>query len=180
MFLEGIRKKAGRFLLRRKLRKLKRKKQFVNLAEARTVGILFQPAVNDSFEPVNEFVARLRAEGKEVFVIGYVDDEKVPDFLLLRKGYQFFCRNDLNWYLLPEPEFVNDFIKKDIDLLVNLSFDDLLPLDYINSLSRARFKSGRFIKDNETTDFSIDVRDKRDIKYLIEQISHYLQVINRK
>ncbi|TVR73231.1 MAG: hypothetical protein EA408_05160 [Marinilabiliales bacterium] len=180
MFLERIRKRTGMFLLGRKLRKLRRNKQFVNLADAGSVGILFQPAATGSFDAVHEFVRRLEGEGKKVFVLGYVDDEKVPDQLLLRKSYQFFCRGDLDWYFRPKPEFVNEFIDREVDILMNLSFDDIFPLEYVHALSRARFKTGRFRENNDRTDLSIDVRNSRNTEYLIEQITHYLHVINRK
>ncbi len=180
-FLEGLRKKAASVILRYNIRKVNRRKQFMNLSDVRTVGVLFSPSENNGFGPVHEFIRQLSREGKQVYAIGYIDKNAVPDNFLLRQGYNFLCRHDLNWFFRPEADFVNDFIERELDLLVNLSFEDYLPLDYIHSLSRARFKTGRFrVDDNETTDLAIDVRNKRDTKYLIEQIIHYLQIINRK
>lgn len=179
-FLEGIREKTGCFVLRRKVRGLSRERQFINLSDAANVGIIFQQTDNQSFEAVRLFIKSLEAVGKKVFALGYVDSRKIPDFYLLRKGYNFFCQEDLNWYFRPGAAVVNDFLEKEFDLVINLCIDNFFPVEYIYALSKARFRAGKFISGSEYSDLSIDIKDSRDINYLIGQITHYLSIINSK
>ncbi len=180
VFLKEIRKRTGRFILGWKVRRRSRNRQFVNLAEIMTVGVIFQATDNKDFESVNEFIKELKAEGKEISVIGYIESEKIPDSYLLRKGYQFFCTKQLNWYYSPKLPFIDDFIEKEFDLLINLSLDNLFPLYYLFALSKARLKAGKHFDSSEYSDLSIDIKNRRDVRYLTEQITHYLKIINQK
>lgn len=179
-FLKGIRKKTGRFILRQKIRRSSRSKEFINLEDATTIGVLFHQRDYKSFESIQKFLKKLAEQGKQVFAIGYIGMKDIPQEYLLKKGFNFFCLKDLNWYYKPEPDFVEDFIKSDFDLLINLSIDNVFPVDYIFALSNARFKTGKYTPGYEFADLSIDIKKSGDIDYLIMQISHYLTEINKK
>ena len=180
VFLQGIREKTGSFVLKRKVKGLSRERQFINLSDAVKVGILFQQTDNQSFESVRLFIRSLESEGKSIYALGYVDSGKIPDFYLLRKGYNFFCREDLNWYYRPDGPAVNDFLIKEFDLVINLCIDSFFPVEYIYALSKAKFRAGRFIGGSEYSDLSIDIKESRDMNYFIGQIIHYLRMINSK
>jgi hypothetical protein len=179
-FLKGIRRKAGNFILRRNIRKLSRNKRFINLEDVNTIGVVFSLKDNDGFESINELLKELTARKKQIFAIGYIEKKKIPDHYLLRKGYNFFCMADLNWYFKPEPSFVSDFIEREFDLLINLSTDQAYPVEYIYALSKARFKTGKFFEGTDHSDLAIDTGQSRDTKYLAEQLTHYLQIINKR
>jgi hypothetical protein len=179
-FLTGIRKRLGYYILKRKLQGFSRRKEYINLEDAGTVGIIFHQTDNKSFETVQRFLKSLASEGKQIVAIGYIQSRKIPDFYLLRRGFNFFCVKDLNWYCRPEPEFAKEFMHREFDILINLSMDNLFPVEYIYALSRARFKAGKFTNGSGYTDLAIDIKESRDIEYLIENISHYLRLINKK
>jgi hypothetical protein len=179
-FLQGIRKKIGYFIFSRKITGLSRKKQFINLADAGTVGIVFHQTDDKNFTAIQDFLKSLSAEGKQISAIGYIDSQKIPDFYLLRKGFNFFCTEDLNWFFHPEPAFVNDFIEREFDILINLSIDNVFPVEYIYALSKAKFKTGKFRNGSTYADLAIDIKDNRDVSYLIQHITHYLRIINKK
>lgn len=166
--------------LRRRVNKLSRNREFVNIKDAETVGILFQPVDDKSFETVKLFLKSLTEEGKQIFAIGYVDSPKIPDFYLLRKGINFFCKHDLSLFFRPEPVFVDDFIEREFDLLINLSVDNLYPLEYIYALSKAKFKAAKSLNGSDHSDLTIDIKTNRDVEFLIQQITHYLSLINKK
>ncbi len=179
-FLQGIRNKIGYFIIKRKVRNLSRNKEFINIADAGKVGVLFKQTDEENFEAVQDCVRMLAEGGKQVFVIGYVDSKEIPDFYLLRKGFNFFCRNDINWYGIPQPAFVNDFIEREFDLLIDLSLDNVFPIDYIFAISKARFKTGEYAVRAEHADLSIDTGLNRNVGYLTQQIYHYLSILNKK
>ncbi len=180
VFLKEIRKKIGGFILGRKFRGLSRNRQFINLADISLVGVIFQPTRKQDFESVNEFIKELKAEGKQIFAIGYLESEEIPDSYLLRKGYHFFCTKELNWYFRPESPFIDDFLEREFDLVINLSLETLFPVDYIFALSKARLKAGKYFDNSEYSDISIDIKNSCDVRYLAEQITHYLKIINKK
>lgn len=179
-FFRGIRKKTGYYVLKRQIRSLSRERVFLNLADVRSIGVLFMKTDNKDFEVVQSFVRSLREDGKDVFAIGYVEAREIPDFYLLRRGFNFFCMHDLNWFYRPEPVFVSDFINREFDLLINLSIDNPFPLDFIYALSKARFKAGMLTDGYGHSDLAIDIKEKKDIEYLIQQLTHYLYIINKK
>jgi hypothetical protein len=179
-FLQGIRKKIGYFILNKKIPGLSRKKQFVNLSDAGTIGILFHQTDDESFAAVQDLLKSLASEGKQIAAIGYIDSKKIPDFYLLRKGFNFFCIDDLNWFFQPEPAFINDFIEREFDILINLSIDNRFPVEYIYALSKAKFKTGKYRNGSSHADLAIDIKDNRDVGYLIKHIIHYLRIINKK
>lgn len=180
IFFQGIRKKAGYFILRRKVRELSRNKEFINLAGVSAVGVIFNQTDEKNFEYVQEYVRTMAADGKQVFGIGYVNSKEIPDFYLLRNGFNFFCRKDINWYGIPQPVFVNDFIEREFDLLIDLSIDNIFPVEYIFSLSRAKFKTGHYAIRAQHADLSIDIGSSRDVGYLTKQINHYLGLLKKE
>ncbi len=146
----------------------------------RTVGIIFHQKNDASFDAVQGIIRELKETGKKVSVIGYIDANFIPEFYRIRKGFHFFCKQDINWYSIPEPAFVEDFIRERFDLLIDLSIEDHFPLEYIFALSTARFKAGKFVQGSDHADLSIDIGSNRDVFYLTQQIKHYLSLINTK
>ena len=179
-FLQGIRQKIGSYILEKKVNDLSRNKQFINLADSATIGIVFHQPDNGNFKAIQEFMKMLAAEGKQIAALGYIEGKNVPDFYLLRKGFNFFCDSDLNWFHQPEAGFVDDFVKREFDILINLSIDNSFPVEYIYALSNAKFKVGIYANGISHSDLVIDVKDNHDVDYLIGQITHYLRIINRK
>jgi len=172
-----IRKKAGRFVLRKKQKRLRRKRKVCNFKYAKSAGIIFHCDNSQMFEAVHNFVKQCTDQGKEVYAIGYVPEKKVPDNYLLRKSLRFFSLEDLNWYKKPTPSFVEDFINTQFDLLIDLSMSYSFPVEYIRALSIARFKTGKQFEENDHLDMSIVIKENRDIDYLVQHIVHYLNII---
>jgi hypothetical protein len=98
-----------------------------------------------------------------VSVLGYVDSKKLIDHYLYRKGFDFFSKNDLNWYYRPVSPLAMQFMDEPFDLLLNLSLEDHFPIHYITTLSQATFKAGRFFPTDESLDFMIDIEKENQM-----------------
>lgn len=178
-YFRNLRSKIGYYLLKSKVRTLDRKVQSVNLYSAKKAAVIFQPADQAAFEKVQKFIKLLNENGVSVTAVGYINEKKIPNIFLLRKGFLFYCLEDLNWYCKPAASFVNDFLNEPFDILIDLSLERNLPVDYLSYLSVASFKAGKHFENNHPFDLTIDVSKNNNIEYLIEQLQHYLSLINK-
>jgi len=159
--IENAKAYMGNRAINANLRNTRRELRSCNIHEAKTIGILFNATHQVSFEIVKELVKDLDTKKNEIEVLGYVDSKQLIDHYLYRKGFEFFTRNQLNWYYRPTHENVETFIKKPFDLLIDLSLDDPFPIRYILACSMAKFKAGRFSKENNHLDFMIDIEKEK-------------------
>jgi hypothetical protein len=95
-------------------------------------------------------------------VLGYVDSKKLIDHYLYRKGFDFFCKNDLNWYYKPVSSQTEKFINEPFDILINLSLEYQFPIHYVCSASKASFKTGRYSPTDTSLDFMIDIEKEKE------------------
>ena len=95
--------------------------------------------------------------------------------------YDFFNKKDLNWYYKPQNNYIKNFVKKEYDILINLSDSTCIPIKYLVASSIARFKVGKFEKDYDIYDLMIKLDKKEDtIEKLISEIAKYLNIINKE
>jgi hypothetical protein len=174
-----LRSKIGYALLNRKAKLVDRSVHAVHLYSAKKAAVIFQPTDQSSFEMVQKFIKSLKDEGADVTAVGFVREKKMPNIFLLRKGFVFFCYEDLNWYCKPIAPFVESFIKEKFDILIDLSLDRNLPVDYLSYLSKAGFKAGKHFEKGHPFDLTIDISKNNQLSYLIEQLQHYLSLINK-
>jgi hypothetical protein len=171
----------ARFVLRNKLKSQKRKKQLVNLEEAKTIGVLYVVSSERTFKIIKELIKTLSSHKRQVLTIGYVNRKEIPSYCVAANSGYYFNKNELNWLGMPKNDYLNKFIDQEIDILIDLSRDDIFVLDYITSLSRAKFKIGQFVE-NDKNRFDFMIKAKKDISFesFIDQILHYSMILKSK
>lgn len=174
---KGLKFKIGRFNLKNRLKHLHRNVKAHNFNTAKSVGILFSAPDEQSFGAIKDFLSYLSQKEIKVIALGYVPSKKIPQQYLMRKGINFYCNTDLNWYYKPKNEIINQFINQEFDILFDLSMNEYFTVNYVGSLSKASFKLGKQT-DNSYHDLVIDVNKNKTIDYLIEQIKHYVNILN--
>lgn len=174
---KSIKCKIGELNLRKRLKNLQRKVKTHNFITAKSVGILFSSPDEHSFNAIKDFLSFLSQKEIKVIALGYVPSKKIPQQFLLRKGINFYCNTDLNWYYKPKNEIVDQFMNQEFDILFDLSLNDYFTVNYVGSLSKATFKIGKQ-SDNAYPDLVIDINKNKSVDYLIEQIKHYLNILN--
>lgn len=177
--IRNIRTRIAYFLLAGKFRSVNRQIEAVNLSAAKKIAIVFQPSNQESFDLIRGFVKKLRERDIEVTAVGFIDAKQIPNIYLLRKGYHFFCRKDLNWYLRPKVLFVENFVHEEYDILIDLCLERNFPADYLTALSKARFKAGKHFPGSKLLDLGIDISKANRLDFLILQLEHYLDLINK-
>jgi hypothetical protein len=152
----------GNKSIRNYLKNKNREVKTCNIAEAKSIGILFNATHQISFEIVKALVKDLSTKKNKIDVLGFVDSKQLIDHYLYRKGFDFFTRSQLNWYYKPVVENVQKFIEKPYDILIDLSLDDPFPIHYIIACSQAKFKVGRYYEGQDCLDFMIDMEKEKE------------------
>lgn len=176
--LKNLRKSFGRYLLRKKSKALKRNVIAHNFSTAKTAGVLFYITDDNSFDYIKEFLNFLKSNNIQVVALGYINSTKTPEELLIRQNINIINKQDLKWNSIPKGEIVDQFINKDLDLLFDLSLKNSFALKYISSLSKASFKISIESNYHNSSDLMINIKKDESLKYFIEQIKHYLGIIN--
>ena len=154
-----------------------------NLAHCVKVGIVYFAEDEKAHMDVRNYVKKMKDELglHKIQCLGYFDGKELPFHLHAKLNFDAFCQKDLNWYRIPGGNTVNNFIAEEHDVLIDLTMDDHLPLQYIVAKSRARFKVGRFTEANKRfLDMMIDTAGAHSLPQLIANIDRYLLMINRK
>ena len=174
-----FRTKTGKAVLRKLQAKRVRRRKVFNFKTAQKIGIVFDATNPNHFNAVYGFYKELLGERKEVFMLGFVDSNEVPEKYLFKKNLFIFTRKDVNWVYKPKNTDAIRFINKEFDILIDLTLEYYFILDYIISLSLARFKVGRFHDERADYDMMIHMKDGLTIEYFVNQVKHYLERINR-
>jgi len=146
----------------------------MKLADAAEIGILFDASDPDKVSLVNNFADSLKKQKIRIVMLGFYDTPKRA----INFNFAYFNRKDVNWFLEPRGDTVRDFISKKFDVLINAYLEESLPLEYVSALSKSSFRIGMY--DAEKTyayDFMVDVKKERDLKHLLDQYKHYLEMM---
>ena len=174
VLFKRYRTRVYNFILNRKLKKLRNKHETCTYLNASSVAVLFDGSKPENMEPVKRYCQSLRNQNKKAYMLCYIEKERPNEAL----SFDFLTRKNLNWFFIPDNSKTDDFIKRQFDLLINLSTEECLPLEYLSALSKSVYRIGRYIPDKTFCfDFMINLNGKNDVNYLIKEIEHYLRII---
>ena len=140
--LEDFKHKIGQWVFQRDLRTNKRLKEVSNLEKAKSIGILYNATNQEQILKIKPFVKYFFELRKDVKALGYVNKKMLDNCHIPKLNYDFFYQKDLNWYYKPQNYIIDNFIKKEYDILINLSDSSCIPIKYLVASSVARFKIG--------------------------------------
>jgi hypothetical protein len=150
------------------------KRTITNLADAHSVGIIYDSSDPDHDITITKFAEMLRNKGKKVDIIAYINDKKVD-----HKGdIEVFNPKAVNWYGVPLDDRVSAFCNKPFDLLICALLKESKPLEYIAYLSKAKYRIGPF--DEQKTycyDLMIEMGANSGLDYLLQQMIYFLEKI---
>ncbi len=175
---KNIQEKVGRFWLNKEARRLKRNVKAFSIEKASTIGVIYNATNRDDAETVKKFVQYLKEERKDVLSLGFIDSKDSSDVVKPHLNYTYFDKGNLSRSFIPKGDEVQSFINKPFSILIDLNTEACFPIEYISSLSIAKFKVGTkgFYRD-DVCDLIIDIEENRELKFFIIQIKHYLKMI---
>ena len=154
-----------------------------NLTQAVKVGIIYLVADEKAHEQVRNYVKKIKEEIgiTKIMALGYFDQKEPPYYLHAKLNFDAICLKDLNWYRIPQGNTVQNFMAEEYEIIIDLTMEDRLPTQYIMAKSRARFKVGRWSESNKRIlDMMIDMAGSRSLPQFIQQVHHYLMMVNAK
>lgn len=180
-FFSDLKDKIGGFILNNKIKKHKRETVFNNFKTAKSVAILFNAAQQDTYLAARNFIADLRKRDLYIKALGHVNTTEAIEYFDPTKhdNIQFFSIKNNNWHNMPLAPCIKEFLRDDYDILINLCMEDSMPILYITGLCSAGLKIGKGESGNEIYDISIDVKEGNTPEYFIDQIEHYLSVLQK-
>jgi hypothetical protein len=177
---KNLRLARGNAILRKKMSKLKRKKFKKNISCAKTMGLVWDAAKPDDFSILSHFHQTMAERNIDLKILGYFPGKDLPDKLTAIRYLTCLKKDDINLTYRPSSREAGDFINTPFDILIDINFKELFPLRYISYLSIAGFKVGIFDGNSLDSpyDLMMEVKKSTDITTYLEQVIHYLEMIN--
>ncbi len=179
-FLENIKIKIGKYLLKSSLEKREPMNAVPNFDSIKEIAILYQADDTKKEAEVNKLAQHLREQGKKVLLMGFVNQKQLPENYKFQISQEYFWKESLSLFLLPQKEKVANFINKPFDLLINLYSEFSLPMVAVSAYSKAKNRIGAHFPESESyNDILIDGQFK-NLFELGLQMEHYLKIVNSK
>lgn len=165
-----------RIFLDRHIKKYKRLryKKIQSLKEAKSVAILCQIGDEDSYKRCYALLSKLHNLKRQTWLLGYIDDKIVPYYCLEQLSADYFCNKHLNWFGKPEKSQVIDFLRKDFDIMIDFTQNDLPPIHYCLQMTRAKFIVGRSKFNRKYYDLLIE-GEKLSDEELLDNVEKYTE-----
>jgi len=163
-----------------KKHKVSRQKTLISLEQVRSMAVLCQITDEGSYKEVHNLFSKLHSPKRTMWLMGYIDERNVPFYCLPQLTADYFARKNLNWFGKPDFVQLHDFLQKDFDILIDFSRNDLAPLRYILSSSKAKLIIGANEFSQEFYDIFIKDETNWDYLTLLKHIHNYLHKLTGK
>ncbi len=177
---EITRLKIGNSLLAKKLGKASRKVYYSEISQVKNIGIVWDASRIKEFTFLSRFHQKMHEERNiEVKIIGYYPGKELPDQYTALRYLSCIRKNELNMFYMPVSTEADYFIKTRFDVLIDINFDNIFPLNYITSLSVSSFKVGLYdsVSNSNKFDLMIELKKPYQIENYLNEIIHYLEMI---
>jgi len=178
-FIEDIKQKIGQWVFQKEMKTNKRLKEVCNLDDAKSVGILYDATSEQQIKQIKPFIDYFFELKKDVKALGYVNATQLSYCHTPKLQYDFFYQKDLNWYYKPQNYIIDNFVKKEYDILINLCDSSCIPIKYLVASSIAHFKIGQHEEGYEIYDLMIALKEDKSMEKLMHEIKHYINLINK-
>lgn len=177
--IDDLKHKAGKYFLTKK-KGSERVVTTRNFELSRSVGLLFKVNTESDFIIVKQYRKHLQSEYgiKKVEALGWLDDKELPDYTMTQRGFTFLHPAKTNWYLKPEDEDYDEFVKVPFDILIDLTFQENVSLRFALKQSKALMKVGRYHdEDYHLYDMTLNLPENALLDEYLKQADKYLNLI---
>jgi len=177
---KNIRLKIGKSILEKKEARTTRKVFYSNFSMTKSIGIVWDASLISDFPALSRFYQKMHEKNIEVKILGFFPGKELPDQYTAVRYLTCLRKDDLNFFYHPVSSETESFIRNKYDILIDINFKKLFPLQFISSLSNASFKVGLFDSGTSTDlfDLMMEINNPVDVDNYLNQIIHYLEMIN--
>lgn len=173
------------YLVKRKVKQVvgskKRNLRLLEFEKVTSVGIIFDASDEKKYKRANHLIGYLKSKRKIVSAIGFVYLKELPHYADNTLSNNYLFKKDVNWYNYPKASFIDDFLNKEFDLLIDLNFDNIPSLRVITKYSLAHCKVGlNQGGEEEIFDFMLEGISKDDINLFLKELIKYLELIRTR
>lgn len=152
-----------------------RLRELCSLKSCSSIGLMCEITDEDSYKEIMQVFAQLQKPGRNLWLMGYVDEKSVPFYCLQQLTADFFCKKDFNWYGKPVKVQVTDYLQKEFDLLIDFTTRSLAPMAMMLELSNARCIVGGNVEHEEYYDLFLNMQNEFSQLDLLQQVDIYTQ-----
>lgn len=162
-----------------------RERRFVSYENARTIMLLFESDYTEKNPEIRRIIQALNADGKRVMAWGYINKKEVTTAIL--PDFRILHQKDTDFLQKPRESFMRELDEAEFDLLIDLSVNELMPMQYLALYAKAACKTGVRKNDYQLYDFMIDLDSisnqgeenifEIDAPFIYNQIIFYLKSI---
>jgi hypothetical protein len=170
----------GKSVLKKKLARIRRKVTYSGFSTVKKIGIVWDASNPDEFAGLSRFTQKMNERNIDVKIIGYFNGKNLPDKYTAIRYLTCIRKHEISFFYLPVSQEAAEFINNRFDIMIDINFKKLLPLNYISSLSAAQFKVGLFESDSGETPFDLmmELKSPVDVDNFLTQTLQYLEMIN--
>jgi hypothetical protein len=157
----------------------------VNYDKAKTVLLLFESDYSEKNPIIRKIIQSLQQDGKKVSAWGFIDKKEVTSAIL--PDFRILHHQQTDFFHKPDPTFFRELENLQFDLMIDLSLQLQLPLEYLALYANAYCKTGLRKTEFPVYDFMLDMESLKssddtienpiDEIYLYDQIIFYLKSI---
>ncbi len=180
-WINQIRTRIGRYMLKSAHKNGRSSNAIPHFDQIHEIGLIYFAGNKTNEENINRIAHYLREQGKKVWMMGYVDAPTLPHTKKFHISSEYFWKEKLTPFNLPDTTKIGNFLSHRFDLIMNLYFENELPLQAISTYAKSAYAMGAQMPEGLSyNDSIIDTGLNHDLQNLATQMIHYLKVINQK
>ena len=179
-------------------------KRYVDYTSATSILLVFESDYIEKNRFIRKAIEQLTNDGKKVFAWGFLDKKKTATAIL--PTFKILDRESVDWFECPKSPYLKELMETEYDMLIDLTLNDSLPLQYVSLYANASLKAGMSRSMDDVLDFVLKIpppepqelpesdEERRriefqdlneslfhtDQQYLFEQLFFYLKRIQTK
>ena len=171
--------KISNYILRKDVLNSKHSPKLIELSRAKKVAVLFDAHDSKSIVEVKYLLKYFLKLNIDVAVLGFVNEKQNASFHISTLHINYFNLNDTSFLGFPKSNKITSFLREEYDFLINLSLTNSFPTKYLTFNAKTNYRIGIDTLDPSLNyDLMFKIKVKR-LNYLIKNIIHYLELIDR-
>lgn len=161
--------------LNKHLKADEREKRFVNYESARSVIVLFESDYLEKNSEIKQLIQSFNNDGKKVMAWGFVQKKEISTAIL--PNFRILHQKDADFSGMPSASFMRELSELNFDLLIDLTVNEIKPLQYLAFYANAACKVGTHNYPG-MYDVVIDAQQLKDENQLKEEDTSAIQIYN--